>query len=344
MVERLKIKGLQSHYDSGFVFSEGVNIITGSSCAGKSAILRALRMVIENKPSGINFISHGEKELNVTLKYCGNTIQRVKSKKDNYYVLNDEVYKGFGVNVPEKIADVLNMNDINIQRQFDEPFLISNSGGEISKYMNKVIDLDEIDNALLTAENDKRKSKKDFEVLKENIELKKNEIEKYKGIDDLKKRIDCVYKDLSHVNDLKAKIEDLPEIINSYSTVNKELRKYKDIDITGKLLDKSESKINRLIELDGQINELRSTVDTISFIEDKMKSFICIDKHSSEVDILLSRANKIDDDRKTIVALKNSVKDYETHELNTIKLNSIITKNNKLLKEKVIEKCPLCGK
>jgi hypothetical protein len=37
------------------------------------------------------------------------------------------------------------MDEDNIQRQFEAPYLISNSPGEVSRYLNKLCDLEIID-------------------------------------------------------------------------------------------------------------------------------------------------------------------------------------------------------
>ena len=57
MIKSLKIENFQSHKDSYLEFSNGINIISGKSNNGKTAILRALNWVITNRPQGIAFKS-----------------------------------------------------------------------------------------------------------------------------------------------------------------------------------------------------------------------------------------------------------------------------------------------
>jgi len=62
VVEKITIKNFQSHEETELQFSSGVNVIVGSSDSGKSAILRALKWVVQNKPSGTAFFTEGSDE------------------------------------------------------------------------------------------------------------------------------------------------------------------------------------------------------------------------------------------------------------------------------------------
>ena len=57
MLSCLSIENFQSHEHSFLEFSKGINVITGSSDSGKTAILRALYWIIWNRPQGDSFKS-----------------------------------------------------------------------------------------------------------------------------------------------------------------------------------------------------------------------------------------------------------------------------------------------
>jgi exonuclease SbcC len=52
MITQLNITNFQSHVKSVLKLSPGINVICGPSDSGKSAIIRGLRWVIENQPTG----------------------------------------------------------------------------------------------------------------------------------------------------------------------------------------------------------------------------------------------------------------------------------------------------
>ena len=152
MIQSLHIRNLQSHKDSHLDFCEGVNVIVGPSDSGKSAILRALRWIVKNRPQGDVLRSHwgGDTEVNISLHESGLEIDpevtRMKGKTDEYN-MNGSSFKALRGDVPQEIQDVLNMTDINLQRQLDQPFLLSNTPGKVALHFNRIAKLDKIDTA-----------------------------------------------------------------------------------------------------------------------------------------------------------------------------------------------------
>src|SRR5512133_726261 len=152
MIKSLAILNFQSHEKSKLDFSPGVNVIVGSSDSGKTAIIRALRWIIWNRPSGDSIRSNWGGATNVLLETEEGIIRRAKDKTDQYELKlqggKDLVFKAFGTSVPQEIADFLNINEINLQGQLDAPFLLSESPGAVALHFNKVARLDKIDTGL----------------------------------------------------------------------------------------------------------------------------------------------------------------------------------------------------
>jgi len=149
MIKSLKIQNFQSHEKAELEFSPGVNIIVGSTDSGKTAIIRALRWLIWNRPSGDSIRSHWGGETSVTLGTENGTISRSKDKIDTYVLVTAEgkefTFKAFGTSVPEEIQMFLNIGEINLQRQSDAPFLFSETPGNVAQRFNKIAKLDKID-------------------------------------------------------------------------------------------------------------------------------------------------------------------------------------------------------
>lgn len=85
-IAHISIHNFQSHADTELDLDLNFNVIVGESHQGKSAILRAIRWVAENKPSGKGVIRIGETEASVQLTLKNGTIiRRFISGKDNGY-------------------------------------------------------------------------------------------------------------------------------------------------------------------------------------------------------------------------------------------------------------------
>ena len=146
MIQQLNIQNFQSHEDTSLDFVEGCNVIVGASDSGKTAIIRALRKLAFNKPSGTEMCSHWGGKTKVELFTDDAHVVWSKDKQQEY-ILGDAHFSAFGTDVPEEIVKALNLNSINIQMQLDSPFLLSETPGQVAQHFNKVAGLDKIDSA-----------------------------------------------------------------------------------------------------------------------------------------------------------------------------------------------------
>lgn len=148
MIRKLIIKNFQKHQDLTLKLDPKVTTIVGDNDAGKSAIIRALRWLVFNRPQGDRFIRKGAKRTRVTLFVDGHRVSRIKGGT-NEYKLDGKRLKGFGTKVPQDVSGLLNLDALNFLRQHDPPgFWFSLSPGEVSRRLNDVVDLGAIDDVL----------------------------------------------------------------------------------------------------------------------------------------------------------------------------------------------------
>lgn len=173
MIETLEIRNMQSHKHTILHFSEGVNVIVGSTDCGKTAIIRALDLVINNQPAGDGFISWWADTCRVTLTLLkGVQIVRERGKGVNKYMLGDTVFTAFGQDVPNEIAKVLNITDVNFQAQLDSPFLFTLTPGQVAAYFNKIAHLSNIEKSTSYIKSQISKVNASIEIKKTTLEAK----------------------------------------------------------------------------------------------------------------------------------------------------------------------------
>lgn len=149
MVESVTLSDFQAHEKRRIDFGDGVTTIVGPSDVGKSAIIRALRWVCQNTPQGTAFVRDGAEGAIARAVVDGHAITRSRLLNgENTYMLDGREFKAFGHTVPDPIADVLKVGDINFQGQHDASFWLSASAGEVSRQLNAIVDLSIIDAAL----------------------------------------------------------------------------------------------------------------------------------------------------------------------------------------------------
>lgn len=191
MIKQVTIKNFQSHKASTFEFCPTTNAIIGSSNNGKTVVLRAISWVVTNRPSADSLISHWAKDekgnqtedMSVTIETDEHIVTRLKTKKTNTYIIDGKTLEAVGRDVPKEVSDALNMNEVNIQKQMDAPFLLSDSPGEVARFFNKLIKLDKIDIYLSSIESKKRKTRDSLQLATENKDKTEKELQQYTWTD-----------------------------------------------------------------------------------------------------------------------------------------------------------------
>jgi exonuclease SbcC len=344
MIREIKIKNLQSHEDSTLVFSPNVNVIIGTSNSGKTAILRALNWVKNNRPLGIeNLASHWivdgkgklDDEIEVKLTTDSAEVTRKRTKSENQYIVDDLILNVVKTDVPEQVTSMLKLTDTSIQNQHDSPFLLSKSNGEVAKFFNKVVNLEIIDKVLSNAESEKRKASRKIEDTIERISQLDKEIVQY----DWLKNIDKVIKEIevleTEVLDSKEKVKDLNNIIGD---LMKEIEVVHKSDILRRLsflIEKSEKKQILLEKMKNDNALLESKLA-------ELKKELSVILRKEEIEALKQVINELRDLERGRINLNPLMKDItDLKEYN----KSVSNYNSELinLKSKLPDVCPMCG-
>lgn len=345
MLKKVKIENFQSHKKSELEFDEGLNVIIGTSDSGKSAIIRSLKKVITNRPSGDDFRSDwgGETSIKIDTEE-GNEIT-FKQDKSKEYILNElPPFKAIGQDVPSEIQTALNIDEVNTQFQHDTPFLLTKTPGEVANYFNKIANLEKINigqsntkkwiNAINSTINNKL----------EDLKKKQDELIQYENIDEIETKLE-VLESLESIKTQYAKaLNDLEKLLSAIYDVDYKLEQYMYVD-------QMEEDVNALIELVKTKNEIKENLQNLSDIVNSIKSF---NRKLAQSEKILSLESKVD----SVIALiksRESVEDDHTilgdilFQIETI--SNSINKQEKLLTEKekefhdnFPETCPLCGK
>lgn len=217
-IKSLHLVNFQSHKDTHIELTSGVNAFVGPSDCGKSSILRGLRWVLLNKPSGEDFRSHwgGRTEVTVELS-SGHNITRYRDKsRENGYIITREGskpqnYEAMGNDVPEPVKELLPVNELNWQSQMDSPFLLSNSPPEVARMLNAVADLSDIDTAATAISGMVRDNQADQRHVKATVQELEEDMKKYANLTTLERRVSILAKMDSQKQELQEKIRTLSE-------------------------------------------------------------------------------------------------------------------------------------
>lgn len=346
MINKLSVVNYQSHEQSELNLDPGVNIIIGSSDEGKSVIMRTFDWVINNRPLGIAYVSwwnidekeNIKKSTRVTIEIDNNIIIRERNNNFNGYIVNGEKYEALKFDVPEEVKRILNFSDVNIQKQFDRPFLLDDSAGEVAKFFNEIIKIDDIDKMLALVEKKKRKTKSDLKYKKEEQVKIENDLNNLNWIKDVEVLLKKAERIENRIKEDEDKYNNLNDLISDYKETEKRII---DIDF-----DKINSKINEVEKIESVIKEdekqysvLSELVNEYYSIKDRMSIYNMIEDVHGKIEEVNVIENKLGEINNKHNLLKKLVDDYYD-------LEKSISKNEKdieELKKQYPELCPLCG-
>lgn len=243
MLKSIQLTNFQSHRDSYLVLHEGVNIIVGQSDSGKSAILRALRWAITNKPSGDSFRSSWGGKTGVEVFTDDAHIVRSRDK-ENEYVLGDMHFKAFSTDVPKEISDAFNISDTNLQAQLDQPYLLSETSGDVASHWNKIAHLESIDKGTANVNSAIREL---------TSEIKYKSEQEVKFIEDLK-----AYENLDK---FEADVEVLESIEKEKSVLANSVNKLHAVTSAYKLTDVNLKEKSEILKFEKPLNNILDLID-----------------------------------------------------------------------------------
>lgn len=355
MIKSLELQNFQSHKKTSIQFSGGINSIVGISDSGKTALLRGLNWAINNRPLGLSYISHWNRDKDgepikstfVRVTTDKGIIERRKgkvkvndeSKKFNGYIVNGEDrLEAVGTSVPDIVNKMFNLDEVNFQGQFDPSFLLSNSAGEVARFFNATIRLDLIDRILSKADSKRletNKEKKRLEVEQDSIN---KELIKFDWIEDAEVLIEKIVKienriennektwgkiriQLLEYSESESVIQDQEVILSAVPIVKK-------IDLIQESLEEKIEKYERLQNLYDEYLEQNRIIGTADFS--------IANKLIKQIDELNDR---ISDNQLLYSELKESYEEY----LCKIDEKEKLDKQIKELNKSLPDICVLCG-
>lgn len=309
MIEKIEIHNFQCHKATVLELDAKVNTLQGNSDCGKSAILRALQWLIFN-PAGDYFISDWARKGKTQTAPCevivyanGHKIARRRDKDFNGYYLDDEMFEATRNTVPKKISDILNLGEVNVQRQLDPPFLLSMSAGEVSRYINNLVNLTRIDTWVSASKSREGKLRQEADAAFERVEKARGKVESYSFLPRLEELSDTIELLVSHGSDVGALYADLSETLSRYTVeaVNPVLSV--DVDRLTALTSELGTAMTRTSELQVEVDYIDPTLSEHERQAAKLESLPDVDRVSEILSAVPGMKAKADSLNREVLVL-----------------------------------------
>lgn len=289
MIKSVRIQSFEAHDDTTIEFGEGMNSIVGLSNSGKSAIIRALMVVVDNEWSK-DMVRTGSEFCRVRVETERGWVEAERGEKVNRWRCQEnggeiQCYQKVGTSVPELATKILGMGRRergggvaelpNFQTQLEKHYMLSEIGDKkatsnmIAVMMDNAIGLGGMEDLIKDFSSDLVKDKKWLTEKQSEIVDLKSEIE-----DEL---IFSAYeKKIMRIGDLKDSIEKMDEGIDE---ADKHMQKYNDADarhsrLAAKLSSipdsgEMESLADGITKIDGAIKLMESAQSKKQWLDSK---------------------------------------------------------------------------
>jgi predicted ATP-dependent endonuclease of OLD family len=320
MIRSIRVNNFQSLRDVSIELGK-FTVITGSTNKGKSALIRAVKAVVENR-RGDGFIFTSESFCSVWLDYSSGSVGWVKQQKKSatYLCSKVELSKQYGLY-------------INFQNQLDAPFLLAESDivkskvlGEITNATLVLISINQIKR--WASETNATKSIRLAEIVGIKAAL-----EKYKDLDVLltgQQVLQDVLANLKHdidkLNSLRDIFKRASQHVRTITALNTVVRGAESqrlalartyfgsqefYDDTVKLVKFEEAKV----QLNAELNQARKVKRRAEIIEQGLPDLTEVEMYMSRLNVFVGYKDAVGKTKKTEAMLDSQVKQV-IHELN----------------------------
>lgn len=195
MIEKIHVRNFQSLHDVEIELG-ALTVIVGPSSSGKSAFMRATKTLTSNR-RGDEFISHGERTASISATLDRGTVTLTRSKKttDNAYVVtpNDpghplapqRTFTKLGGDTPPEVSAFLGIapkDAINYAGQFDKPYLLDDSAGEVARTLGALTNVNVIFEAARESNRRKLQDAATLRTRSADLEDIKNRVPQYRSL------------------------------------------------------------------------------------------------------------------------------------------------------------------
>lgn len=298
-IHELKLRNFQIHKDLVINFDNRINVIIGDTNAGKSSLVRALNLLLNNQPRNAEKIfqnKYDDKPLSIEIKdEKGNSIRRTNKK----YYINGELLKAIGSDIPEPIKELFPLTKVNWQRQLDPHFLVLDTGGTAAKILNASSGLEEQEMLMKDIKSKMSEHKGNIKrLIKNNQEAQETAIA------------------LRSVNRLLMKAKFIKNLENDSIILEKQMIELIKLVTSLSTNDFDESLYQSIEDRKNELNSIESMQDESNDLNDAIVTLNTICSQINELESIYEKAEIYN----KLVHSINSIESESNHQLGNISL------------------------
>lgn len=343
MIRSVVLRNFQSHKNTKLEFVPGVNYIVGTSDSGKTAIIRALRWVYKNRPSGDAFRSNWGGSTEVIVKTDEGVVIRRRTDTKNEYEVDGVVLKALRTDVPEEVGNVLNLQDINFQNQFDKSFLLSSTSGAVAEHFSKVANFEKIGKAVRALTSKYQKHVRFLESKKSRITELRELLKGFDYIPEMEKAVVLLETKIRRFKEKKAGVDALVQLTMKIPQIEEKVRKIECLVVLEKDVEDIDKKYAIQETLRAKIHSLFRLHNRLIGIEEKLNKIQKILNLETSVNAIVADLEKQKRVKEFVRNLERLIDNSKAYEMEINQQRKSISLLEKEYSDNFPEVCPLCG-
>lgn len=329
MITKITLHNFQCHRNLELDLGRST-VLQGGSNHGKTAVLRAFYWVLFNEAPH-DFVSYwAQKKLkkgfafkddaytSVTVEVDGHIIERKRSNDFNGYIVDGTTYEALRADVPEVVTKIFNLADASVQKQFDVPFLLAETPGEASRYLNSLAGLECVDEILSIAKRKVADTSDLVNGAKDAVDSLCKDVKSYGWVKDAEDLYDKARAEQPRIERLSRMRDALARTIADY----KAIKDYPEIPEWLTDGDRTE-----------EIGDLEQSLATVKGYVATCKTLARITPALDGINALVE-PQKPEYDETDIASLKDSIKSYRSSVADVKKFTAVVASISKLKEPK----------
>lgn len=294
MIRGIKLVGFQSHIDTSINLTEGLNVITGPSDSGKTAIIRAVRWVALNEPQGGAVVNQSVGYAQVTIITDTGVVTKVRNKGKVRYEINidGENISYDKSEIPQEVYRILGINktsfgDVEVVLPFafqlDAPFLISSPASFGGKVLGKICNADTVELAVKKSSREVSQANEAKRQTEKTIEETKLALQSYENLQEVEQRLQQCRELVTGIEKGIVNRDTLSKLHSSYISAYEKLNAVRDtVHLLSEIPQRAEEvsalelhavRYNRLLNLYSKYNAANSHLNSVQNVINKTQTF-----------------------------------------------------------------------
>ena len=272
MIQKIKLKNFQSLKDVTFNLGR-VTVLRGKSDVGKSAVIRGLNAFFNNSFNS-EYAHNGELPFGVAIQKDNKVALGRRTAKGVEYKFDSTVYSKTAKKIPQDISNFLGIYpyaiDVDmsvffqIQKQFDQPFLLTDSSITAAKIIGRISNLNIVLMAMREMYASQLEVKQEVNFLYSRKKEIKNSLLKFSNFDEYESLFKRAESLESEILDLEERIQKIFDIVSMGDNYNSRVHKFKSAST-------EVSKVNSILEGLLDYFSFREICDSIEEVDSKLE-------------------------------------------------------------------------